>query len=334
MQRVANGTQVAALPAVDTPSGTPGYFGRTADGAPAPTRVGRDWLNMIQEEIISVIAAAGITLNAGAYNQLLQAIQALITAGTAFLTDTGAANAYVLTPAPAISAYAAGQLFLFKTANANTGASTVNVSAKGAKAIVRRDGSALQAGDIPAGSVNAVLYDGTAFQLLYLIPPATQVYPGAVGFYAQSSAPSGWLACDGSAVSRTTYAALFAALGTAYGAGNGTTTFNLPDARGRVLRSFDPSGVVDPASVFGAFQADQDQIHDHFNGIVETTGSPTMMVYQRVATGVPGNAGNTAHADSNTPTRQGTTSTTAATTGTFGTETRVKGLILLACVKY
>jgi microcystin-dependent protein len=50
---------------------------------------------------------------------------------------------------------------------------------------------------------------------------------------SRSSAPSGWLACDGSAISRTTYSALFTALGTTFGAGDGTTTFNLPDAQGR-----------------------------------------------------------------------------------------------------
>ena len=48
-----------------------------------------------------------------------------------------------------------------------------------------------------------------------------------------SSAPTGWLLCDGTAVSRTTYAALFTIVGTTYGTGNGSTTFNLPDIRGR-----------------------------------------------------------------------------------------------------
>ena len=52
--------------------------------------------------------------------------------------------------------------------------------------------------------------------------------------YAGASAPSGWLICDGSAVNRTTYAALFAIVGTTYGAGDGSTTFNLPDLQGRV----------------------------------------------------------------------------------------------------
>lgn len=55
------------------------------------------------------------------------------------------------------------------------------------------------------------------------------VPPGAVSMYAGAGTPVGWLLCDGSAVSRSTYASLFAAIGTIYGVGNGTTTFNLPD---------------------------------------------------------------------------------------------------------
>ena len=57
---------------------------------------------------------------------------------------------------------------------------------------------------------------------------------GEIKMYGGASAPAGWLLCDGSAVSRTTYASLFAVLGTSYGAGDGSTTFNLPDGRGRV----------------------------------------------------------------------------------------------------
>jgi microcystin-dependent protein len=57
---------------------------------------------------------------------------------------------------------------------------------------------------------------------------------GAMMQYAAASAPTGWLLCDGSAVSRTTYADLFALIGTTYGAGDGSTTFTLPDMRGRV----------------------------------------------------------------------------------------------------
>ena len=59
--------------------------------------------------------------------------------------------------------------------------------------------------------------------------------PGEVIAYAATTAPTGWLVCDGSAVSRTAYPSLFAAIGTLWGAGNGSTTFNLPDFRGRFL---------------------------------------------------------------------------------------------------
>ena len=57
---------------------------------------------------------------------------------------------------------------------------------------------------------------------------------GVVSPYAGSSAPSGWLICDGSAVSRTTYASLFAITSTTFGVGDGSTTFNLPDLRSRI----------------------------------------------------------------------------------------------------
>ena len=58
--------------------------------------------------------------------------------------------------------------------------------------------------------------------------------PGIISPYGGSTAPTGWLLCDGSAINRTTYAALFAITSTSYGVGNGTTTFNVPDLRGRV----------------------------------------------------------------------------------------------------
>lgn len=63
---------------------------------------------------------------------------------------------------------------------------------------------------------------------------------GALAPYAGSSAPYGWLLCDGSAVSRTTYAGLFGVIGTIYGAGDGSTTFNLPNLTGRYVKGGAP----------------------------------------------------------------------------------------------
>lgn len=56
---------------------------------------------------------------------------------------------------------------------------------------------------------------------------------GIIQMFAGATPPTGWLVCDGSAISRTTYATLFAAIGTTWGSGDGSTTFNIPDLRGR-----------------------------------------------------------------------------------------------------
>jgi microcystin-dependent protein len=71
---------------------------------------------------------------------------------------------------------------------------------------------------------------------------ATGFFSGMLMPYAGASAPSGWLLCYGQAISRTTYADLFTAIGTVYGVGDGSTTFNLPDLRGRVVAGQDDMG--------------------------------------------------------------------------------------------
>lgn len=82
-------------------------------------------------------------------------------------------------------------------------------------------------------------YDGAAWVAVATAAPA-----GRIEAYAGATAPTGYLLCDGTAVSRTTYAALFAVTSTTYGVGDGSTTFNVPDLRGRV-----PVGVGTNASV-------------------------------------------------------------------------------------
>lgn len=72
---------------------------------------------------------------------------------------------------------------------------------------------------------------------------------GVVQAFAGSATPDGWLLCDGSAVSRTTYAALFAVIGTTYGSGNGSTTFNLPDLADKFIEGSSTSGTVKTAGV-------------------------------------------------------------------------------------
>lgn len=85
---------------------------------------------------------------------------------------------------------------------------------------------------------------------------AATVPTGGVMSYISNTAPTGWLLCDGAAVSRTTYADLFTIIGTTYGAGNGTTTFNVPNLKGRV-----PVG--------------RDSAQTEFDALAETGGSKT-----------------------------------------------------------
>jgi microcystin-dependent protein len=83
--------------------------------------------------------------------------------------------------------------------------------------------------------------------------------PGIISQFAGATAPPGYLLCDGTAVSRTTYSSLFGTIGTTYGAGNGTTTFNLPNLKGRV-----PVG--------------QDTAQSEFNVLGETDGAKTVTI--------------------------------------------------------
>lgn len=125
----------------------------------------------------------------------------------------------------------------------------------------------ITAGGLPSGTVTS---DTLASSAVYLTAPA-----GAICFVAQNTAPTGWLKANGAAVSRTTYAALFAALGTTFGAGNGSTTFNLPDLRGYFPRAWDDSAGVDTGRTFGTSQQGtyvRTMMNDYTDGDTSTTG--------------------------------------------------------------
>jgi microcystin-dependent protein len=92
---------------------------------------------------------------------------------------------------------------------------------------------------------------------------AAAVPVGSITMYAANTAPTGWLECSGAAVSRTTYAGLFAAIGTVFGSGDGSTTFNLPDMRGEFARGWDNGRGIDPARAFGSAQGGAIEAHVH-----------------------------------------------------------------------
>ncbi len=85
--------------------------------------------------------------------------------GPVYAADSGTANTYAVTLAPAVTAYTAGLKVSVKIANANTGASTLNVNALGAKSIKKFGSSALSGGELAVGTIAELTYDGTNFQL-------------------------------------------------------------------------------------------------------------------------------------------------------------------------
>ncbi len=108
--------------------------------------------------------------------------------------------------------------------------------------------------------------DLTASSNVY--PETVKRLAGEIVAYGGSSAPTGWLLCDGSAVSRSTYATLFTAIGATYGAGDGSTTFNLPDLRSRF-----PVGAGTYASLGadeGDAEASRTPSHTHNAGTLAT----------------------------------------------------------------
>jgi microcystin-dependent protein len=133
---------------------------------------------------------------------------------------------------------------------------------------------------------------------------------GAVMPFAMNSAPAGWLAADGTAVSRSTYAALFAAISTTYGAGDGSTTFDLPDLRGYFVRGSGTNSDATASGTFGAKQADAFKAHTHTTeGFASSSTQGGVFGINQVFGG-----------------------TTTGSTG--GTETRPANIAMLYCIKF
>lgn len=101
---------------------------------------------------------------------------------------------------------------------------------------------------------------------------------GTLISYAGTSIPKGWLLCNGSAVSRTTYSRLFSIIGTKYGTGNGSSTFNLPNCNGRVLQGTTTSGSVGTylsaglPNIIGTFDGNTDDGQSKKTGAFYNTG--------------------------------------------------------------
>ena len=154
---------------------------------------------------------------------------------------------------------------------------------------------------------------------------------GTIITYAGNSAPADWFECDGSAVSRTTYADLYAVVGDTYGAGDGSTTFNLPDLRGEFLRGWDDGRGVDSGRVLGSSQSSDNKGHSH----TASVSDPGHFHYVQTA---PGsglairlvNNGSTQWAQ----TGSATTNVSVSNSTEGSSEFRPRNIALMYCIKH
>jgi microcystin-dependent protein len=179
-------------------------------------------------------------------------------------------------------------------------------------AVVGDSGSGGTKGLVPAPAAG----DAAAARFLGAAGTWTAAVPvGSVTMHAANSAPTGWLECSGAAVSRTTYAGLFAVIGTVFGVGDGSTTFNLPNMRGEFARGWDNGRGIDPARAFGSAQAGAIEAHVHS---VTPPASNDIAGSGLTATGTGGSE----------------TITPYNTASTGGTETRPRNIALMFIIKF
>jgi phage-related tail fiber protein len=147
-------------------------------------------------------------------------------------------------------------------------------------------------------------------------------------FFARSTAPEGWLKANGALINRSTYSNLFAAIGTSYGSGDGSTTFALPDYRGEFMRAWDDGRSVDSGRSINTFQG-QD-----WKGFYQTNTGQNTFSYSHgpvyMGKGIYGINGWTGNLFT------GYWAAPAAAVGTLwdSSEIRPRNVALLACIKF
>ena len=255
----------------------------------------------------------------------------------------GSSDVITASFSPAVTSLRNGLTVYVRAAAANTSAApTFSPNGLTAKVIVKGNGLPLESRDIAgAGHWLELQFDGLLDKWVLLNPArgVLAVPAGTVIFAAAQTAPAGFLKANGAAVSRTTYEALFAVIGTTYGIGNGTSTFNLPDLRGEFVRGADDGRGVDAGRVLGSAQAGQNASHTHTASTSPAGGhSHAFENLARIGDQDRG-IGNASLWSIDTTATQTTSAvgdhTHAITVdASGGNESRPRNVALLACIKY
>lgn len=159
--------------------------------------------------------------------------------------------------------------------------------------------------------------------------------PGAIAYFAMNRAPTGYFKANGAAVSRTAYPELFAEIGTTYGAGDGVTTFNLPDGRAEFIRGLDDGRGIDAGRTIGSKQSHQLQKHKHltigesYQNVLWPFGRTNKKNYVGLKSGIDWDnhfyfSNDGGEYDGENPNAN----------GVIGEETRPRNVAWLCCIKY
>jgi microcystin-dependent protein len=165
----------------------------------------------------------------------------------------------------------------------------------------------------------SLVTDGSGVLSVASVPPS-----GSIFWFAADAAPTGYLKANGANINRTTYAALFSAIGTTFGVGDGSTTFGLPDLRGEFIRGWDDGRGIDSGRAFGSAQAQAIQSHLHSYRTAYNLGNGIAGFDGTALTGNSVAASYNVHAA--IPSQN--------TDSTGGTETRPRNVALLAIIKF
>ncbi|WP_039758410.1 phage tail protein [Bartonella queenslandensis] len=177
--------------------------------------------------------------------------------------------------------YKNGISLCFKATGKNVGSTKIALNDLAGKPVYKATATgllALMGGEIQDGCLYRVIYDEdiTGWQILNptrgKVSSLKRLPSGLIGPFGMERLPDGWLLCDGHAYSRRTYRALFEAIGTTWGEGDGATTFNVPDFRGMFLRGMDYERNLDPWRSFASQQGCSLKAHEHFIGPSSSDG--------------------------------------------------------------
>ena len=168
-------------------------------------------------------------------------------------------------------------------------------------------------------------------------PEASSNPVSTILYIATQTIPSGYLHCNGAEISRIDYTNLFSAIGTIYGDGNGTDTFNLPDLRGQFIRGLDSEKGIDVNRQLGTLQEDDNKSHNH-SGTTNTAGAHThstnIYAYGENASGYSEEAYISRSNTVINTSSSGNHSHTLTINSSGGTESRPKNIALIPIIKY